>query len=120
MKSWIQKLIYCRVGFKKCIFLVLTILFFSVGLGCASTQEIKKTETIVTYPNEAAVNDGEQRTTTTVSTSAVAKNKEVVEKTSELKAEHPGIISSTFHAIGYVIALPFIIIGGVLRMIFGG
>lgn len=99
----------------------LAILFVSMGWGCASTNKTTKTETTVTYPNE-----GEQTTTTTVTTSGDRQNREIVEKsettttTTETKDGHPGILSSTFHAIGYVISLPFIIIGGVFRMIFGG
>lgn len=92
------------------LFLFVSIL---VGSGCASTHKTTKTETIVTYPNESAVGEGEQ-------SGGVVERSETTTTTTPAKAEHPGIISSTFHAIGYVIALPFIIIGGLWRMIFGG
>ncbi len=89
---------------------LITILLVSVGAGCASTQKTTKTETTVTYSSEESGNVGEQATSTSESTTT----------TTDTKAESPGIISSTFHAIGYVIALPFIIIGSVFTMIFGG
>jgi hypothetical protein len=79
--------------------------------GCASIHKTTKTETTITYSNEAASNKGEEKTTMTVSTSSDQQNKGVVEKsrtttTTDTKTEHPGIISSTFHAIGYVISFP--------------
>ncbi len=94
---------------------------FLMGQGCAGTSKTTKTETTVTYPNDAG-----QKTTTTVSTSGdeqnngVVGNSEPAATTTDVKDEHPGIISSTFHAIGYVISIPFIIIGGLFRIIFGG
>ncbi len=104
---------------------LLLVVWIFMGLGCASTHKTTKTETVTTYPNEGSVNAGEQSTTTTVTTSGGQQNKGVVgtsetTTTTETKAEHPGIISSTFHAIGYVIVLPFIIIGGLFHIIFGG
>ena len=103
------------------VYFGLAILLVSMGLGCASTDKTTKTETVVTYPNE-----GEQEVTTTVTTSGNLENREVAEKsettttTTQTKDEHPGILGSTFRAIGYVISIPFIIVGGVFRMIFGG
>ena len=79
------------------------------GLSCSSTHKTTTTETTVTSSAEeaAAVSTPvDQQTSTTTTT--------------ETKAEHPGVLSSTFHAIGDVIALPFIIIGGLFRIIFGG
>jgi hypothetical protein len=41
---------------------------------------------------------------------------ETTTTTTETKAEHPGIISSAFHAIGNVISLPSVIIGGLSQI----
>jgi len=114
LKSWIKGSVY----------LGSIILFASIGSGCASTQKTT-TETTVTYPNKVVVNEvvdheGEQTTTTTTVVAAGDEQRETTTTATETKAANPGIISSTFHAIGYVIVLPFIIIGGVFRMIFGG
>jgi len=93
-----------------------------VGAGCASTHKTTTTETTVsTYP---AANQ-EQRIGNSgyivrTQDNEVVERSETTATTTETKAERPGIISSTFHAIGYVIALPFIIIGGLFRILFGG
>ncbi len=115
-----------KYWYKNGVYLCFTALLISIGFGCASTHKTTTTETTVTYPNKGVIYPGGQQTTTTVTTSDDQQNKEVMEKsettttTTETKAEHPGVLSSTFHAIGYVISLPFIIIGGLFRIIFGG
>lgn len=106
---------------KNSVYLSLILLFVALGLGCSSTHKTTTTETIVTYPN-----GGDPKTTTAVSTAGDQQNRGVIEKsetsttTTETKSDNPGILSSTLHAVGYVIALPFIIVGGLLRIIFGG
>lgn len=121
MQIWSQKLKY---EFKNSVFLGLAVLFVFVGLGCASTHKTTKTETVVTQSNDATANEVGQNTKTTV-TSNDQQNKGVVNKsettttTTETKAAgHPGILSSTVHAIGWVIALPFRLIGGLIGWIF--
>jgi len=108
--------------FKSGAYLGLIIIFVSVGPGCAGTRKTTTTETTVTtYPSadqmeEARNNEGyliRHQKEAVVATSETTT-------TSETKAGSPGIISSTVHAIGYVIAIPFIVIGGLFRMIFGG
>ena len=103
---------------------IITALTFIIltGSGCAGTHKTTTTETTTTYPNKGVIYQGDQQTITTVTTS---DDQEVVEKvetttTTETKDKHPGVLGSTFHAIGYVISIPFIIIGGVFRTIFGG
>lgn len=97
-------------------------LIILTGSGCSGTHKTTKTETTTTYPNKGVVYQGGQQATTPVTTSddqeAVAKV--VTTSTTETKDEHPGILGATLHAIGYVISIPFIIIGGVFRTIFGG
>lgn len=125
MKDLSRKL---KCWFKNGAYLSLAVLFIFMGLGCASAYKTTKTETTVNHPNKGMIYQGERKSTTTVSTAGDHRNEDAVEisetttttTTTETKAEHPGILSSTFHAIGYVIALPFIIIGGLFRMIFGG
>ncbi len=95
--------------------LALILLFVSMGLGCASTHKTTTTETTVTSPNKGVLYQRDQ--TNNVVTE---KTETTTTTTTETKTEHPGVISSTFHAIGYVIALPFIIIGGLFRIMFGG
>ncbi len=106
-----QKLEYWRACAKNAAYLGLVIVFVSLGLGCATTRKTTTTETTVTSNEPAEVSSDQQSETTTTTTT---------ETETETKAKRPGIISSTFHAIGYVIALPFIVIGGLFRIIFGG
>jgi len=111
--------------YEKSAHFFLVIIFVSM-VGCASTHKTTRTETTVTYPNEPVGVEGERTVTTTVVTSDEGYEQGAVEKsettteTTETKSENPGVISSTFHAIGYVLVLPFLIIGGVLRILFGG
>ena len=121
MQDRSQKL---RYGVRSGVYLSLSVLFVFVGLGCASTHKTTKTETTVTQSKSAAPNEIGQNNATTV-TSADQQNKEVVNKsettttTTETKpAGHPGILSSTVHAIGWVIALPFRLVGGLIGWIF--
>ena len=120
MQIWSQKLKNC---FKNGAYLGFAVLFVFVGLGCASTHKTTTTETTVTYPNNTAV-EGNQQTTTTVLPSGDQQNRGVVEKsettttTTKTPSGHPGILSSTVHAIGWVIALPFRLIGGLIGWIF--
>ena len=80
--------------------------------GCASTHKTTKTETTVAYPNEAVGDEEEQER-------EMVENTETTTTTTETtKADSPGVLSSTVHAIGYVLSLPFIIVGGLLRAIF--
>jgi len=118
MEIWSHRI---KSGFKIGAYLGLAILIVSVGLGCASTHKTTTTETTTTYPNEAAAYEGEQRTTTNVPhNKGYLYKSETTETTTETKTERPGVLSSTLHAIGYVMALPFIIVGGLFRIIFGG
>ena len=110
MQNWPQKLKCWRAGAKNGAYLGLVIVFVSLGSGCATTHKTTTTETTVTSNKPVEVSRDQQGETTTTTT----------ETETETKTKRPGIISSTFHAIGYVIALPFIVIGGLFRIIFGG
>lgn len=86
----------------------LILVFVLIGAGCSSTTQTTKTETTATSPggNSSHGEDGAVSTSETTTT------------TTETAPESPGVLSSTLHAVGYVLALPFIIVGGLLKMIF--
>ena len=105
-----------NIRLKNGAYLGLIILLVFFGLGCASTHKTTKTETTVTYSDEAAANEGELSGQS--SSGAVEKSETTTTTTTDTKADQPGILSSTIHAVGYVLALPFIIVAGLFRMIF--
>lgn len=108
-----------RSGFKNGAFLVLSVLYVFVGLGCTSTHKTTKTETTVTQSNDAVANDTGVKSATTESASKDQQSSATTTTTKETKpAGHPGILSSTVHAIGWVIALPFRLVGGLIGWIF--
>jgi hypothetical protein len=91
----------------------LVVLFLvSMGAGCASTHKTTTTttQTTVQSPSKEVVSDNTDQT-------VVEKNKTTTTST-ETKPRETGIIGGLFHIIGSVIAFPFIVIGGLLRMIF--
>jgi hypothetical protein len=106
MNSYRQRVKY----FKGSIYFSLIVLFLCVGTGCTSTHKTTTTETTVNNPNEPVYSGTPSSTTETTTTTT----------DTETKAEHPGVLGATFHAIGYVLSLPFIVIGGVIKTIFGG
>ena len=79
----------------------------SITAGCASSHKTTTTETTVTRP---AVEESERN--------SEVEKKEITTTTTETKAEHAGILGTTFHVIGYIIALPFTIIAGLFHIIF--
>ena len=85
--------------------------FCFYGLGCASDHKTTKIETTVTRSSEPVATASQQ------SAKQGAKSETT---TTDTKVGHPGIVSSTFHAIGYVLELPFIAIGSLFGAIFGG
>ena len=88
----------------------LILVFVLIGAGCSSTTQTTKTQTTVTSPDGNSGNsNGED--------GAVSKS-ETTTTTTEAPHDSPGVLSSTLHAVGYVLALPFIIVGGLLKMIF--
>ncbi len=116
-----QKLKY---EFKRSVSIGLAVFIFVViGAGCASTHKTTTTKTTVTYPTEEG-NKGYLKNTATVDTSndqqknPVTQKSETTTTTTETKAEHQGILGSTLHAIGWVIALPFRLVGGLIGWIF--
>lgn len=102
---------------------LVVLLFCVVSAGCASTQKTTKTTTTETYSTEGE-NKGYLRDSTTTNTSDTQQVSQVSEKTetttttSDKKPEHHSILGSTLHAIGWVIALPFRLVGGLIGWIF--
>jgi hypothetical protein len=94
--------------------------------GCASHHQSIKTESTTLYPHGALAEEAEQNTKTSVHLSGNDHNRkdgEVLQTTTvttETQTEHPGVLGSMFHAIGYVISLPFVMVGGLIKIIFGG
>ena len=117
MERELQKLKY-EIKRGVCIGLAL-FLFAVIGAGCAGTHKTTTTKTTVTSPAEEG-NKGYFNNTKTADTSndQVTKESETTTTTTETKAGHPGILSSTVHAIGWVIALPFRLVGGLIGWIF--
>jgi hypothetical protein len=101
-------------------------IFIAVGAGCASSHKTTKTTTTKTtvanpldegnkgyLQNAATVGAGEEQ-----QENKVIQTSETNTTTTETKPAHQGILGSTVHAIGWVIALPFRLIGGLIRLIF--
>ena len=112
----------------KSVCIVLALFVVAVmGIGCASTHKTTKTTTIkttVTHPVEEG-NKGYFKNTTRVVTSNDQQNNLVTQKSetttttsTEAKAGRQSILGSTLHAIGWVIALPFRLVGGLVGWIF--
>ncbi len=81
--------------------------FIFMGAGCAATHKTTTTETTVQTQTASAQPPAEvvEKSTTTITST-------------ETKPQQTGIIGGLFQIIGSVIAFPFIVIGGLLRMIF--
>ena len=90
----------------------------SITAGCASSHKTITTETTITRP---AVEESERNPNAALDGSSVpqeVEKKETTTTTTETKPEHAGILGTTFHVIGYIIALPFTIIAGLFHIIF--
>lgn len=99
-------------------------LFVVMGAGCAGTHRTTKTTTTVTSSVEEG-NKGYLKKTTTAAASNDQQNNPVTQKSetttstvTDTKTEHHSILGSTLHAIGWVIALPFRFVGGLIGLIF--
>ena len=93
----------------------LVLFFVFMGLSCAGTMHKETTtETVVTSPGQQAGNGGYVYQ----SNSQVSEKIETVTTTKTTESGHPGLISSTVHAIGWVLALPFRLVGGLLSWIY--
>ncbi len=104
---------------KRKYLILVCFVFLLLGPGCASTHKTTTTETTMTYPADA-----EQKTTAPTSPSSTKPNDTLIEKkettttTTETQGEHAGVIATTVHVIGYIIALPFTILAGLFHIIF--
>jgi len=102
------------------------LMFVALCAGCAGSHKTTKTTiTKTTVANPVGEgNKGYLRSTMTVGpvdeqqTTPVTQESNTTATTTETKSSNPGILSSTVHAIGWVIALPFRLIGGLIGWIF--
>lgn len=99
------------VRFLRLGILIALISVVSLGSGCATQSKTTKSETISTYPESDVVG-----------TEQLPGQSVVVEKerttTTETKDGHGGVLSTTVHVVGEIIALPFRIVGGLISAIF--
>ena len=85
---------------------VLIVLAVGLAAGCASqTRTVKSTQT-VEYPTQIAARSPEKE--------VVVEGKTTV---TETRHELHGVLSTAIHVIGEVLALPFHLIGGLLRLV---
>ena len=107
--------------FRNSVYLGLAMVFVLMGAGCASTHKTVTTETTVTT-SPSAYQEQEVRNNrgyiVGYEGETVVEKSETTTSTTETNSRHPGILSSTVHAIGWVIALPFRLVGGLIRWIF--
>ena len=104
-----QKLKY---EFKRSVCIGLVILLAVIGAGCASANKTTKTTTVVTS------NDQQNNPSTQKSESYTNTATETTATTTTQNAEHQSILGATLHAVGWVLALPFRLVGGLIGWIF--
>lgn len=107
---------------KKYAYVWLSMVLVFMGLGCAGTRKTTTTETVVTRSTDTPADVGQNKGVvysrdTSAATSETTETTTTTE-TTETKSGHPGLLSSTVHAIGWVIALPFRLVGGLIGWIF--
>ena len=83
-----------------------SVLVVSLAAGCANQTRTVRTERTVQYPVGAGERSPEQVV--------------VVEKDTrtEIRRQPQGILSTTIHVVGEILALPFRLVGGLLRLVF--
>ena len=94
-------------------FLGLIIVFALFGFGCAHTQKTTTTETTTQYPSSGAIGSVPEAQHTTV-----VKENTTTTTTPAANTEHTGILGGIAHIIVAIVSFPFVVIGGLFRMIF--
>lgn len=110
-----------KCWFTNSVYLGLTMFFVLMGAGCASMHKTTTTETTVTtspYAGQEQEVGNNRGYIIGHQDETVVEKSETTTTTTEANPGHPGILSSTVHAIGWVIALPFRLIGGLIGWIF--
>ena len=87
--------------------MVRCMIVLSLSLGCASGAKTVKSEQTVQYPAKA----------TQATTEPVAVEKKTTTHT-ETQGHPQGVLSTLVHVVGEIIALPFRLLGGLIRLIF--
>jgi hypothetical protein len=96
------------------IFLVI-LLTTGLGLGCASSTKTTKTETTTIAPQGTALVSPEQ---TSGEATVVEQERTTTTETTETDDHSGGVLSTIVDGIGFVISLPFRIVGGLVSAIF--
>jgi hypothetical protein len=91
------------------IFLLLS----NIGTGCSGASKSTRTETETTVTHPA-----DQSTTSLHPTETTTVKKELTTETETESSSGGGVLSTTVDVIGEIIALPFRLIGGLIRFIF--
>lgn len=95
--------------FRKRLFLVLFSLFFVTGIllanGCSSSRTVTKREVVTSQPSDGGMPEGEKKET-------------VTETKTKTSVGGGGVVSTTWHFIGEVLALPFQLVANLFRFIF--
>lgn len=84
----------------------------AIGVGCAETTHHATTTETVQNSNGTGTN------TTVTNTTPVSQNSTSSTSTTTTTQNHQGAIGTVFHAIGAVLAFPFILIGNIIQAIF--
>jgi hypothetical protein len=97
---------------------LLTLIF--LGSGCATTHRTTVTETTLEYPNEDI---SQMQESGSVENSSNGTEETVVERkttttTTDIEPKRTGILGGIFNVIGSIVSFPFVVIGGLFRMIF--
>lgn len=113
---------------EKRMFLLVMLCLFAVFVsgGCATTSSTTKTETVTTQETKGdsiikSNQDNIERGETSpkaeeAGTTKVEKRTEVEEK--RVESESRGVLGTTVHFIGQVLAFPFKVIAGVIEFVF--
>ena len=89
-----------------------SVLMLTLTPGCASRTKTVTTETQVRYPAEGGVQDASKQPVMVEKTATTQRT------TTATAHESRGVLSTAVHLVGEVLALPFRLIGGLLRLIF--
>lgn len=93
---------------RRLVLCILVLVTCSLAPGCASNSKTVRTET-VEYPAGTSPSDGEAR---------VVERQTTTETKSDSSSGGGGILSGTVNLVGEIIALPFRLVGGLIRLIF--
>lgn len=106
---------------EKRMFLLMVIYLFSVFVveGCATTSTTTKTETVTTQDTKGASTiQNNQDSLKKDETSPKAEETSTMKVEKRTESESRGVLGTTVHFIGQVLAFPFKVIAGAIEFIF--